>query len=371
MSKRTLLCLGAVATCVLLGGASCGPELEPIARISGIRIIGVRKSAPYARPGETVRLHMLWEDGGDEPPRDAQAFFAFWCVNPPGGLFSECLQQAPTITPTFSIGSNTTDITIPEDTLRPSASSPDAPPGGMAFVFYGVCAGHLRIAGNSLDGWGGGAGFAVGGAGPTSDAVSDILEQLADSGELGSALLPECVDDDGQPLGSDDFIIGYSTIFIFDELRNEHPVISDFRVAGESVAVDCVDDACDAPFEIPDLDACVPGVACFDACEEDGAPSCPDVELLPTIPESSAEVDEYAREAYGDDLTESVWVSYFVDRGGLSADVRLVNDPTTGWSPDQASGFRAPREPGPVRIWAAVRDNRGGVSWARIPGYVK
>jgi hypothetical protein len=92
---------------VALGFGGCGPELESIATLAHVRIIAVRKSAPYARPGENVRLQMLWEDVSAAPPRPVQPFFAFWCVNPAGGLFAECLAQAPTIPPAFSVGQNT------------------------------------------------------------------------------------------------------------------------------------------------------------------------------------------------------------------------------------------------------------------------
>jgi hypothetical protein len=377
LSKLALLFAGAAVT-----AAGCGPELESIATLAHIRIIGVRKSAPYARPGETVRLHMLWEDVSDGPPRAAQPFFAYWCVNPAGGSFAECLAQVPTVPPVFSIGENTMDLTVPADALAGSATAPAAPPTGSLYVFYGVCAGTLEVAGFPVDsdlGFGGAAGFggAVGsgsgfaGAGAVSDAVSEILGELAEQGQVGEAFLPRCLDDEGEPLGSDDFIVGYSTVLLFDDLRNAHPAVSGFDVGGEAVQVDCVDESCDGPFDVPELSDCVPGVACFDACELDGAEGCPEVELRPGIAESTVEVDEYAKLAFGEDLTESMWVSYFSDRGRVTADLRLVNDPVTGFSPSYSSAFRAPSEPGPVRIWAAVRDNRGGISYIRIPGYVR
>ena len=363
-------------TAALVGAAACGPELESIAQLSHVRIIGVRKSAPYAHPGEEVRLSMLWEDVSAEPPRDAQPFFAYWCVNPAGGSFSECLTQTPTVTPKFTVGQNYIDITVPEDALRTSSTSPEAPATGSLYVFYGVCAGTLEVAGFPIDPDGGAGGFGgafsgLGGAEGVNDALSEILGELAENGEAGDAFLPRCVDEDGEPLGSDDFIVGYSTVLLFDELRNEHPAILGFEVAGEAVAVDCANESCDEPFEPPELDDCVPGVACFDACDLNAAEGCPEIELRPIIPESSAEQDEYAALAFGEDLEESIWVSYFSDRGRLTADVRLVNDPVVGWNAAYSSAFLAPSQAGPVRIWAAVRDNRGGISYVRIPAFVR
>jgi hypothetical protein len=366
--RVAILVLGSIAAAA--GG--CGPELESISTLAHVRIVAVRKSAPYARPGETVRLQMLWEDVSNAPPRPAQPFFAFWCVNPPGGLFGECLAQAPLVPPAFSVGDSTIEITVPLDAARPSPMAPSAPDTGSLYVFYGVCAGTLEVAGYPIgpDGDIGGLG-GLGGAAAVSDAVSEILRELAEEGQVGEAFLPRCVDDAGEPLGSDDFVVGYSSILVFDELRNAQPTIQGFEVAGASVHVDCADESCTDPFDVPDLSDCVPGVACFETCELDGAEGCPEVELHPIIPESVVEEDEYAKLAFGEELTESIWVSYFSDRGRLSADLRLVNDPTTGFNAAYSSAFLAPKEPGPVRIWAAVRDNRGGVSYVRIPGFVR
>lgn len=377
MRPRLLPALGLLAGSLLLAPAACGPELESISQLSHVRIIGVRKSAPYARPGENIRLQMLWEDVSDGPPRDVQPFLAYWCVNPPGGLFAECLTQAPAIPPEFTVGQNYIDITVPESALVPSASSPSAPPSGSLYVFYGVCAGTLEIAGYPIDpedgfgGFGGELPAGFGGSDSASEAVSEILAELAENGVVGEDFLPRCVDDDGQPLSSDDFVVGYSTVLLFDELRNAHPDMLGFQVAGAEVAVDCANESCAGPFDVPELDDCVPGVACFEACELDGAEGCPEVELRPVIPESVAERDEYAALAFGEDLGESIWVSYFTDRGRLTADLRLVNDPVVGWNASYSSAFRAPKQPGPVRIWAAVRDNRGGISYVRIPGFVR
>ncbi len=369
----------------VVGGLStgCGPELDTIGVLRDVRIIGVRKSAPYARPGEDVSLQMLWEDGRQSPPRNVQTFFAFWCVNPPGDLFSECLSQVPQAQPHLVFGSSQAQIHIPEDALRPSVVDPRLPPSGTAFVFYGACAGRLRFAGQDIEpvaGMGGaspGAPSGPGGAprgmaGSSAGGLSsgDLLAGLGDE-VPGSALLPQCVDQEGNELGSDDFVIGYSTIFVYEDVRNGHPRIDGFEVAGEPVMVDCIDESCQAPMDLPELDGCQEGVACFDACEDDGALTCPEIEISALIDRSSVEADTLSKLAYGKDTDESMWVSYFVDRGRLSSELRLVNDANTGFNEDYGTSFRAPSEPGPMRIWAAVRDNRGGIAWVRVPAYVR
>src|SRR5690606_36110932 len=212
--------------------SGCGPELDEISVIEGVRIIGLRQSAPYARPGEEVTLHMLWEDGSLEPPRDVQTFFAFWCVNPPGDLFSECLQQVPEAPPQVTFGGTRASIVLPEDSLRPSSVDPRLPATGVAYVFYGACAGTLRFAGAELgpDAAGGAGGAGVEGQAGAAANWPDFSEDF-----VGSDLLPSCVDAQGRDLGADDFVIGYSSIFIYEDLRNSHPVVSGFRVAGEDV----------------------------------------------------------------------------------------------------------------------------------------
>jgi hypothetical protein len=47
----------------------------------------------------------------------------------------------------------------------------------------------------------------------------------------------------------------------------------------------------------------------------------------------------------------------------MEADARFAHDGDLGWR-DHRTVWRAPRAPGEVRLWAVVRDNRGGVSWA-------
>lgn len=336
LGKRSFALL--FASSILLG---CGPELEPISDLKTLRILGVRKSAPYARPGEKVDLKMLWEDGRSDLP-EVETFFAFFCMNPPADLYSQCLAGPPKVTPQFSFGETEFSLSIPDDALRGDDRDSELPDYGTVFVMYGVCAGTLT---------------------GESDAED------ASSGEL---LLPGCVDDEGQSVGSQNFILGYSTIFVFEELRNENPLVKGFVVGDEEVEIDCVDEACEGPMEVPDLSDCQEGVACFEACPDDGDfLECPEITLGALIDEESAEADSLALAAYDRELEESIWVSYFVDRGRLTPPLKLVNDADLGWRSDFSTKFYAPAEPGPLRLWAVVRDSRGGSSWTRLPAFVK
>ena len=97
-------------------------------------------------------------------------------------------------------------------------------------------------------------------------------------------------------------------------------------------------------------------------CEDDGDRSCPEYDFTPTV-DRAATVERDAALASG--IEEQVWVNYYVDGGGVSRDLRLLNDAQRGYNPDYKTGFLAPKEPGRVNLWAVVHDNRGGMNWVR------
>jgi hypothetical protein len=68
----------------------------------------------------------------------------------------------------------------------------------------------------------------------------------------------------------------------------------------------------------------------------------------------------------GNPVGEQLWVNYFIDRGSLRSGIRLYADATTGIDDKYGTDVYAPSEPGLVRIWAVVHDNRGGTAWTRL-----
>ena len=80
--------LGAAATLVL----GCGVEFDPASQLDGLRVLAVKKSAPYARPGERVDLSLLWHDTDAGRPPPQIAWLAI-CENPPADLFEACFTQ--------------------------------------------------------------------------------------------------------------------------------------------------------------------------------------------------------------------------------------------------------------------------------------
>lgn len=342
MTRYQKFCSLAFGLGLLVSAAvGCGPRLERISSITGLRIMGVLKSAPYAHPGETVHLQMLWEDGRPELPKHVETFFGFWCLNPPSNSYTQCFTTEPSIEPSFEFDVTEFDVHIPEDSLIES-DVPDARPSGSAFVFYGVCAGEFE--------------------------VPDLEGDVDDPEEI----VPKCVDENGEQVGAEDFVIGYSQIFIYEELRNNNPILLGLKHDDQELSVDCIDADCDEPYGVPDIDGCEEGVLCLEACEDDSIDPfmCPHESVEVIVDEASVEPDEVAAD-FGSEQEESIWVHYFVDRGAVGSEVKLINDALAGFQESFASNIYAPMEPGPVRVWAVVRDNRGGTAWLRAPGFVE
>ena len=85
-----------------------------------------------------------------------------------------------------------------------------------------------------------------------------------------------------------------------------------------------------------------------------------------------------AREGHA--LLAQMWVNYYADSTRIAhcvgpSDARQcpagegvaqLNDATLGWREEHGTDLIAPKEPGPVHVWAVVHDNRGGAEWARV-----
>lgn len=337
-----------VATALASTSVACGPEFDSPSEIKTLRVLGVKKDKPYAQPGDEVHLELLAHDAKGRT--DIQYAFIGGCVNPPGDLYYGCFAQygellAQGRLPEVSY-TDTFDLTLPSDII---SSRRDVEPGqpryGLAIVFFAACAGQL-----SFD-----------------------MNAASDEGSGGLPLL--CLDDDERPLGSDDFVVGYSSIYSFEGVGNRNPsfVVDEegkgrFLVAGKEVVADCLGGDCQnqAPAEV-DCDAeperCVP------ACEDDGEPECPGIEIAPRI-EQLVERDDVSSDLFGTEVTEQMWVNYYVDRGGIS-EVRLLNDTNSGWNAKYRAELRAPKDKTPFLVWAVAHDNRGGMEFSRVTLGVK
>ncbi len=351
MNSQTLLQRSAVAVVSLLGLAGCGAEFDPPSELNSLRVLGVQKDKPYAKPGDEVHVKMLWHDGDDAAPRPVIRAFLSGCFNPLGDLYAGCFTSfSDPADVQFVVGdSDEFSFSIPEDivTSRPPPPDPKQPHYGLAYVFFAVCAGE-RL---------------------------EVVEPTEDAG------FPlRCLDENDKPLGADDFVAGYSQVYVFDEFTNDNPIVTGFSFRGVERGADdpftCVGDECvletTSPVDVESVDCDEQEERCVPACAEDGdAVDCDEFPLQPLIDRASVERDSVSEAAYGRNYEEQMWVNYYVTRGSVRSPVRLVNDATSGYNEDYATKFYAPKDPGPVRLFAVVHDNRGGMSWSGTTIWVK
>jgi hypothetical protein len=381
----------ALIACLPLASAACGgASFEPASKIEGLRVLALQKEPAYAKPGETVDFKLLYWDAKstDASPRNIEFDF-FSCENPPGDLYYAC--QHPNFLGSFTRSGNraaggmpgendgsfaldasfadastgdegsdgppaesdaapsfpdamsspdamsfpdsmspgeggtapasgvdplvSSSVTVGSDIIRPKA--PGVTPYGLDFILFAACAGHLVP------------------ALPTTPNGPPF----------------ECQDDHGKPLGPDDFVPGYSSIYVYDGLRNANPILTGFSFRDGSFQ-----DSAAAP------DSDVPHVA---RCTESDRGKCPTFDVKIGVDRASAEVDPLAKDANGGPLEEQLWVAYLATGGDFTTSLRLVNDASQGWNDDNGTKYRAPATPGTIRIFAVVHDNRGGVAWAQ------
>ena len=189
---------------------------------------------------------------------------------------------------------------------------------GLVYIFFGACAGHVV---------------------PTTPSSPNGIP-------MG------CENSSGESLGPDDFVPGYTSLYVYDNVRNANPVIDDFRFDGKSILGSPGLQDSDGSSALQHIPRCVPGTTCrtYDiAIDLDKA--------------KNQEIDDLSVDTAGNKFTEQMWLAYYSTDGSFDHPLRLVNDAIQGWNTERGSNFTAPTEPGPVRIWAVVHDNRGGVAW--------
>ena len=354
MIKRSSIQLG-LGIAALAFAPGCGPGFDPPSEVKTLRVFGVQKDKPYANPGDQVKFTISWDDAKQASKRPTQIRWGT-CTNPPSDLYAACFPQLVAEFTSMQPNEDTSDldddqthvVTLPSDIItRHAPPDPGQPTYGILYEFFAVCAGTI------------------------------IPDLSASSGGLPLA----CVDADNKKLGSDDFIVGYSAVYAFENpagqtIGNRNPVVSSFRVQQHTFALKSTDPA--SPLcvgaectsndiaEPIDCDADENKSRCFPACPDDGGGGCPDIRLGPVVDPASAERDDVSAIFYGRNFTEQMWVNYYADGGKFVSDTRLLNDAQRGWSNEFGARYRAPKDPGTVTIWAVVHDNRGGTEWARL-----
>jgi hypothetical protein len=378
LSRRSLPLAVVALVASTLG---CGAQFDPASELQGLRVLAVRKSAPYAQPGTTVDLQMLWHDSQPDRPPPQIAWLAS-CQNPPADLFEICFstlaalsgassgQATPEVTaellaslagrvslpsPGQTQANDRFSFTTAPDIIssRPVPKDPTSVPYGVDFVLFAACAGTLELRSGG-------------------DFPLICYDNLDGEPGLGEGDVE---------LGSNDFVVGYSAVFAYDELQNQNPLLQgvrwgDLELHPEAVPV-LGGEPIDAPALGPD-DLCI-GAACQapqpglepDVCPEElsvpvCADGCPEIRLRPLVDPASAELDSAAAAERSNNLQEQMWVNFYASHGKVTEEVRLLNDAVLGWSSDPYTDYEPADEPAVAYLWAVAHDNRGGSEWARL-----
>ncbi len=356
-----------LALLVALGASGCGAQFDPQSQVEGLRVLGVKKSSPYVRPGQAVDLELLWHDAEPGRPVPQIAWLGI-CENPPADLFQACFTQVPDLTeeelatrislpdPALAVPNDRFRLTASLDLIssRPPPPDPATIPYGLEYVFFAACAGQLAVA--------------PGGQFP-------FVCYAEEDGQAGFSA------GDTQ-LGSRDFVIGYTAVFAYAELANQNPLIYGFEFDGLTLWPDSpAEVAAAAPPEavlLPARDFCIGGSCDADVSEADSATcpaelsvdtcvgECDEISFRPLVDPSSAEEDDAASSRSAEVLGEQMWVNYYAAGGEISEEVRLLNDATLGWNQDYASDYKPKEEAGVSYLWAVAHDSRGGTEWARV-----
>lgn len=354
--RRILL---AALACAVLGAPlapGCAAPFDPPSKVSSLRVFAVTADKPYAAPGDTVSFTMTYHDGLGDETRPVQVVWLGGCFDPEGDEYFQCYEQlaevfedvtSPTPGELFGVGLEF-QLTLPEDIVSRRPVPKVGPHYGIAYVFFAACAGRLGIV--PPEGTGNAGSFPLG-----------------------------CFDPEGNRLGSESFVPGYTQIYSFADGRvNANPVATGIAMGDHAGIEEDLTTLTPIPEdEIPTVKACplTEDERRLQGCgAEDPFTTCDAYDLKVIVepppgapPGASGEVDPEGTSADGDPLTESVWVDFYIDGGDLDSDVKLVNDPVAG-TIDQTNPragrvtWIPPDHAGLVTLWAVVHDARGGTA---------
>ncbi len=191
-----------------------------------------------------------------------------------------------------------------------------------------------------------------------------------------------CLGGNGNALGPDDFVSGYTQVFVpSDGTVNNNPVIGGVSFNNSNVeGADAGADADAGAGADADADAGTGPVAnpyCIDGvCVPSAAPTCatlpkplhvpacsgncPTYEFSPTIDTTDQRNNDSGKFASqgGSPIGEQMWVDYYTDRGSLNHAVRLLRDANLGWSSDFSDQWTPPSIPARESLGCCTRHPR-------------
>lgn len=340
--------------------SSCAPSgFQDASLVTSVRILASAAAEPYAKPGDTVNLQVLAVDGRTNPAVPMTIYWLpFVCENPPNDAYFGCFEQIAgggsargadggvgaaadggggfaggdgglikagvDLTPFLPTGP-TYAFKMPADAVTSHPAMPGiAVPYGLAILFNMACAGHVEIV--PLD-------------------PSNANPQQVPIG---------CFDANHKQLGPDDWVLGFTRVYAYDDAVNASPAISSVDIRGMTHTVKS------GPL------AYMTDTLMTSHCTG----TCTKIPIGPSVPATSWEVQSQL--GSGNQSHEEIWADFFATFGKFDNDARLLFDSTRG-SLGGASvtdnNFTPPTTATPSDgfIWIVVHDNRGGASWVTVP----
>jgi hypothetical protein len=325
--------------------SSCSPaNFTSETVIDGVRILASRATEPRAKPGDTVTVDVLAVDGRFDPNPPMNVFWLpVPCINPAGDAYYACFAG------------------FGGDGGAPSTSSGDA--GADGGVGVGAAAGFSSLAG-LLPALPSATSFTFTvpqdviidrkGVSPSYGLV--ILFNIACAGHLG--LIPfdpnsnnpqnipiGCFDTDHNLLGPQDYVIGFTRVYVYADVVEINPVISQVDLGGTRLDID--GGVTTAPFTVP-------------LCTDSKQDSCPHHAIGPVVAQSPP-------------TTKEVWADFYSTVGTFTSGARLLFEPSLTLSIPSGTNdnFLAPNDltgtPAQNFVWIVVHDDQGGADWVTVP----
>ena len=243
MRKRTLLFFLLASAAAVVLAMACGPSgFTSEDLINSVRILATRadNDKSFAKPGDVVTLEALTVDGrANKTPPAVMYWFPVLCEDPADDAYYECFAPllgvdaggggfvlpgaggedggtsptSPSITSLFGPDAGPTNLTpvlptgpftftVPADAIARHPVVPGAPaPYGLIIVFNIACAGQVWTQ-------------------PVNPAA-------------GPQQIPiTCLDSSMNPLGADQYVIGFTRVYVYETKTNANPVIDGFLFNG-------------------------------------------------------------------------------------------------------------------------------------------
>jgi len=318
---------------------ACGPKgFQDSALVNSVRILATRADHPYAKPGDTVTLSVLADDGRSSQPEPMVIYWfpvalapplslplpkaSFVCEDPKDDAYFACFASLLSAIgdagarpdgaagdagkPGLSLGPGvdlssflpqgpTFSVPISQDIIENHPLVNGTQPYGLALVFNMACAGHPELL-------------------------------PVDSSNLSFNQLPVgCFDKHGTQLDADSFVVGYATVYVYDKLTNDNPVIDNLVYQGKILDGGYLGDSSTADAGVPDEGGIV-----VPTCTNTDRDACATYSFNIEVPSMSWQTDPQNIGPNGQPLHEQVWVDYYWTAGDFSDDSRLIDDPTVG-----------------------------------------